>query len=181
MAFQLTRELPARAKMMWASVLRRAVFDYVLYKGVAKRQREWQLAYQYIFVPNQEYENGLSFEEVCDLFGWEPDYLRRLAVQLHRSDIKRLEVSSFKDELTQESVEVVVKKVSRWKCARFATPFYPRMLDEYTSGVKVVRREKVELERCVWPAKATPVRSKTRTVRREVISGKIPMVQWATA
>lgn len=176
--FKLKRELPARAKMLWASVLRRAVFDYVLYKGVAKKQREWQYAYQYIFVLNQEYENGLSFEEVCDIFGWEADYLRRLTTQLTRSDIKRLEVSSFKDELTQENVETVVKKVTRWKTSKFATPFYPKMLDDFTPGVKTIRVEKIELLHYVGAAKSTPLKTNTKTVRREILARRTPLVQW---
>lgn len=181
MAFKLPQELPARAKMLWASVLRRAVFDYVLYKGVAKKQKEWQYAYQYIFSINQEYENGLSFEQVCDLFGWHPDYLRRLATQLTRADIKRLEVSSFKEELTQEAVEQVVKKVSRWKTSRFATPFYPKMLDDFTPGVKTVRVERVEYCYYVGLPKVTPLKNKAKTVRRETLSRNAPLVQWQMA
>lgn len=178
MTFQLRRELPARAKMLWAAVLRRAVFDYVLYKGVAKRQRDWQYAYQYIFSQNMEYDNGISFEDVCDIFGWDPDYLRRLATQLTREDIKRLEVSSFKDELTQEAVETTVKKVSRWKTARFATPFYPRMLDDFTPGVKVTRVEKLELLRYVGISKITPLRVNVRIVKKERLSARVPLVRW---
>jgi hypothetical protein len=181
MSFQLKRELPARAKMLWASVLRRAVFDYVLYKGVARKQREWQYAYQYIFIKDQEYENGLSFEQVCDIFGWHPDYLRRMATQLTRADIKRLEVSSFKDELTQEAVECVVKKVSRWKTSKFATPFYPKMLDDFTPGVKTVRIEKVELCRYVGLPTVTPIKGNVKTVRKEILTTNPPLVQWQVA
>ena len=178
MVFQLKIELPPRAKMLWASVLRRAVFDYVLYKGVAKRQRDWQLAYQYIFVKDQEYEDGLGFDEVCDLFGWNSDYLRRLTTMLTRSDIKRLEVSSFKDELTQETVESVVKKVSRWKTSKFATPFYPTMLDDFTPGVKTVRVEKVELFHYVAQVKRTPLKNKTKKVWGEILLRRAPLIQW---
>lgn len=139
----LRNEVPARAKMLWAAVLRRAVFDYVLYKGIRKHKLIWQRAYQYIFIPDQEYENGSSFEEVCELFGWDPDYLRRLTTQLTREDIKRMETSSFRDEYTQEVVESFVRNVGRWKTARFAFPLYPRMVDEYTpvTEVRIVRRE----------------------------------------
>jgi len=179
--FYLKRELPARAKLLWASVLRRAVFDYVLYKGVAKKQREWQYAYQYIFSRGQEYENGLSFEEVCDIFGWEPDYLRRMTTQLTRADIKRLEVSSFREELMQQDVETVVKKVSLWKTSRFATPFYPRMLDDFTPGVKTIRVERVKFLHYVGLPKVTPLKHKMKMVRREVLSRNTPLVQWQVA
>jgi hypothetical protein len=63
--------------MLWAAVLRRAVFDYVLYKGVRQHSLEWKYAFRYIFSEKQEYDNGLSFEEVCELFAWDADYLRR--------------------------------------------------------------------------------------------------------
>ena len=149
----LRNEVPARAKMLWAAVLRRAVFDYVLYKGIRKHKLVWQRAYQYIFIPNQEYENGLSFEQVCELFGWDPEYLRRLTSQLNRGDIKRMETSSFRDEYTQEVVESFVRNSGRWKTSGFAIPLYPRMVDEFV-----------------------PV-PKTRVVCRLSIS-KPPLLQW---
>jgi len=156
--FTLTKDIPSNAKMLWAHVLRRAVFDYVLYKGVGKRKMDWQRAYQYVFVKSLHYEDGFSFEEVCEMFGWDPDYLRRLTTKLTRSDIKRMETSSFKDELTQDVVELFVKKSGRWKTASFAIPFYPRFVNEFVH---------------------TPA---TRTVRREIISSLVPLVRWrATA
>ena len=149
----LRNEVPARAKMLWAAVLRRAVFDYVLYKGIRKHKLVWQRAYRYIFIPNQEYENGISFEQVCELFGWDPEYLRRLTSQLNRGDIKRMETSSFRDEYTQEVVESFVRNSGRWKTTSFAIPLYPRMVDEFV-----------------------PV-PKTRVVNRFSRS-KPPIVQW---
>jgi hypothetical protein len=152
MAF--TSELPAQAKMLWAHVLRRAVFDYVLYKGVGKHRLEWQKAYQYIFSPGLKYDNGISFEEVCDIFGWDPDYIRRLTVQLSRSDIKRMETEAFKEEFSQNLLESCVKDMLRWKSVRCALPLYPRMVDEYT-----------------------PIPT-TRVVHRETLSRPVPLVRW---
>lgn len=156
--FTLTKDLPSNVKLLWAHVLRRAVFDYVLYKGVGKKKMDWQRAYQYVFARDQQYEDGFTFEEVCEMFGWDPDYLRRLTTKLNRADIKRMETSSFKDELTQDVVGLFVKKSGRWKTASFALPFYPRLVDEFVHSPK------------------------TRTVRREVLSSPVPMVKWrATA
>ena len=156
--FTMTNEIPSNAKLLWAHVLRRAVFDYVLYKGVGKRKMDWQRAYQYIFVPNQKFDDGFNFEEVCEMFGWDPDYLRRMTTKLVRSDVKRMETSSFKDELTQDVVALFVQKSGRWKTSNFALPFYPRLVDEFVH---------------------TP---ETRTVRREILSSPVPMVKWrATA
>lgn len=143
--------------MLWAGVLRRAVFDYVLYKGVRSRRLDWQRAFQYVFTKGQRYENGLSFEEVCALFAWDPDYLRRLTTQLKRSDIKRLETSSFKDDFSEDLVQSVVKKSGRWKTSNFALPFYPRMVDEF-------------------------IHMDTKVIRKESYTRKVPLVQWqATA
>jgi len=154
MGFQLTREVPIRIRMLWAAVLRRAVFDYVLYKGVGSRRLDWQRAFQYIFVQGQRRENGLSFEEVCALFAWDPGYLRKLATQLKRSDIKRLETSSFKDDFREELVDVIVKKSGRWKTANFALPFYPRMVDDFVHmGTNLV-------------------------VMKKSYARKVPLVQW---
>jgi hypothetical protein len=140
--------------MLWAHVLRRAVFDYALYKGVGKHKLEWQKAYQYIFSPGQKYVNGFSFEEVCDVFGWDPNYIRRLTVQLTRSDIKRMETEAFKEEFSQGLLESCVKDLLRWKSVRCALPLYPRMVDEYTSMPE------------------------TKVVHRETLSKPVPLVRW---
>jgi len=147
-------EIPSRIKLFWAHVLRRAVFDYVLYQGVGHRKIDWQRAASYIFTPDLRYENGVSFEEVCELFGWDPGYIRRLTTQLTRSDIKRMETSSFKEDLTQDVFAAMVKKTSRWRTTNFALPFYPRMIDDFSSI-------------------APP-----RVVRRETLVQKVPLVPW---
>lgn len=152
--FAMSNEIPSRVKLFWAHVLRRAVFDYVLYKGVGARHLDWQRAANYIFSPGLQYENGVAFEEVCELFGWDPDYIRRLTVQLDRSDIKRMETSSFKEDLTQDVFEAMVKESSRWRITNSALPFYPRMIDDFASI-------------------ATP-----RVVHRESLVRKVPLVQW---
>jgi hypothetical protein len=151
-------DLPPRAKMLWAHVLRRAVFDYVLYRGVGKHKLDWQRAYQYIFTPDRQYENGLSFEEVCDSFCWDPDYIRRLTTKLTRSDIKRMETEALKEEFSQTLLESCVKNMLRWKTVRGAMPLYPRMVDEYT-----------------------PL-PETRVVHQETLVRPAPLVRWhATA
>ena len=48
----------------------------------------WKKASRFIFGDGIDEEYGLSFEEVCSLFSWEPGYLRRLTKKLNRSDIK---------------------------------------------------------------------------------------------
>jgi len=158
--FGLKDDLPFSYKLLWASVLRRAVFDYILYKGMRSHSLEWKQAFQYIFVPNQSYENGLAFEEVCEVFGWDPDYLRRITTKLTRSDVKKMDTTQFKDEFVYDAITAVVAQTERWKTERFAAPFLPL----YQYGKKY--REGL----------------KPRLVCRETFLLFPPMVQWeATA
>lgn len=163
MSFVLGYEIPLRAKKFWVQVLRRAVFDYVLYKGVRAKKKQWQSACSYIFRENQQYEDlpdgtrAFGFEEVCGLFGWEPDYIRRLTTRLSREDIKRMEMGGFEDEFSQDTLESFVRKTGNWAFGRAALPFYPRMIDEFSH---------------------TP---KTVTIRKETLSKRAPLVQWQVA
>jgi len=150
----LQYELPAQAKMLWAHVLRRAVFDYVLYKGVRKHKLEWQKAYQYVFSPGKQWNEGLNFEEVCAVFGWDPDYIRRLTTRLTRADIKRMETEALKEEFSQTMLGDRARTLLRWKTVRGSLPLYPRMVDEYTPMPE------------------------TKTVYRETLSRPVPLVRW---
>jgi hypothetical protein len=125
MGFKYAKELPFSDRMLWAAVLRRAVFDYVLYKGVRSHSIEWKKAFQYIFTEGLRYENGVSFEEVCELFGWNPDYLRRLTTMLTRSDIKKMETTQFREDFVYDIVKVAVEQTEKWKTSNFAAPFLP--------------------------------------------------------
>jgi len=157
--FSYARDLPFSEKMFWAAVLRRAVFDYVLYKGVRRHALAWKHAAQYIFEPGLRYENGLSFEEVCELFDWNAGYLRRMTTQLTRADIKKMETTQLREEFVYDAAASVVRQTERWKTENFATPFLPlyRYNEEY--------REKF----------------RPKVVERETLLGSIPMVQWQAA
>jgi hypothetical protein len=85
-------------KVLWAGVLRRAVFDYVLYRGSGKHRLQWKKAHVFIFGGGRV-EDGLTFEEVCSLFTWDPDYLRRMTKSMTRADIKKLYALSLKDDM----------------------------------------------------------------------------------
>jgi hypothetical protein len=144
--FNYPHEVSFEDKMLWAAVLRRAVFDYVLYKGVRQHSLEWKRACQYIYTPGIRYENGLSFEEVCVLFDWNSDYLRRLTSRLTKADIKKMEVSQIREEFTFNLIEAVVRCTARWKDSRAAVPFFPcyEYSEEYRQKMvlKVVQKEK---------------------------------------
>ena len=145
MAFQRSVDVPYGSKMLWASVLRRSIFDYVLYKGVGAHALEWKRSVQYIFSVGQRYTNGLSFEGVCELFGWDADYLRRMATKLTRDDIKKMETTQFREDFVFDIVKAVVEQTEKWKSFNFATPFLPlyRYSPEYRERIRprVIRKE----------------------------------------
>ena len=145
MAFINRDDAPFEEKILWAAVLRRAVFDYVLYKGMRAHSLEWKRAFQYIFAEGVRYEVGLSFEEVCELFGWDPGYLRRLVTRLNRSDVKKMEVGQMRSEFLFNLVASVVERTQRWSSFRAAVPFFPKFdySPEYRTALEpwVVREE----------------------------------------
>ena len=128
-------------------VLRRAVFDFVLYKGSGKHKIRWQKATRYIFEEFRLDGEGLTFSEVCGLFGWEPSYLQRKAKELTRSKIKKLETSKFREDLDDTYVEVV-DRVLNWPSINAPTPFMlPYHYNEECREelrLRVVKREPVE-------------------------------------
>jgi hypothetical protein len=145
MSFVDARDIPFEIKIFWAAVLRRAIFDYVLYKGVRSKSLDWKRAYQYVFTPGLRYEDGVSFEEVCQLFSWDPDYLRRMTTKLTRDDIKKMEPSHFREEFVFDIVAAMVERRERWETSGFAVPFCPTYdhNDEYREvlALKTIPRQ----------------------------------------
>ena len=123
MAWNDVKHLYAGEKLFWAAVLRRAVFDYVLYKGVGARRRDWKRAYQYLF-GGAQHDCGLNFTEVCGLFGWDPEYMRLLTAKLTRTDVRKLEFGKFRDEVMMEVITHIVENNLRWEFG-YAVPFFP--------------------------------------------------------
>lgn len=160
MSFMCKDRLTHDTRMVWAAVLRRAVFDYVLYKGVRAHSLEWKRAFQYIFADSVPGDTGLSFEEVCEIFNWDPDYLRRLTTKLTRDDIKKMETTQFREDFVFDVVKVVVEQTEKWKTTNFAAPFLP--LYQYSPEYREKLRPKV--------------------IRRETFFGSVlRMVQWQVA
>jgi hypothetical protein len=121
-AFVNVSKVSAEEKLLWSGVLRRSVFDWVLYKGSGKHKLTWQRANRFIFGEYPIDGMGLNFVQVCGLFGWEPEYIRRLTKALTRDKIKKLETSKFKDQFDDSVVEVVNRTLN-WEQAGAATPF----------------------------------------------------------
>lgn len=145
MAFVSKRNLSHDTRMLWHAVLRRAVYDYVLYKGVRAHSLEWKRASQFLFIEEKCRDAGLTFEEVCDIFSWDADYLRRLTTMLTRSDVKKMETTQFREDFVFDVVKVVVEQTEKWKTSNFAAPFLPlyHYSPEYREQLrpKVIRKE----------------------------------------
>jgi len=109
-------------KMLWACVLRRSIFDHVLYRGLGKHKMKWHQAHKFIFGDQDESEYSLTFEQICGLFGWEPDYLRRKVKELDRTDIKKLEAMKFK-ECFDEEASAIFLQGAHWKSGQ-TVPFF---------------------------------------------------------
>jgi hypothetical protein len=113
-------------KMMWVNVIRRAMFDFVLYKNKRQFEVRWKRAYAFIF-ESDEYA-GLTFDQVCSLFGWNPGYIRRLIEKLDRSDIRRLESQRFKEEFRQDTEAVPPLTGPRWAASPAAVPIFTHLI-----------------------------------------------------
>lgn len=111
----------ANEKMFWLAVWRRAIFDYVLYKGV-RRSIHWKRAYQYIF-EETKCEDGFTFDEVCAFFAWDPDYVRRLTKSLTREDIRKLDSQKFIKEFMTMVVSLANNNM-RWRTGATIPPFF---------------------------------------------------------
>jgi len=111
-------------KMLWLCILRRSVFDYVLYKGARRFRRRWQECHNFIFGSNDEDDiDGLTFDQICSLFGWEPSYIRRLTKTLKRSDIRKMEATKFKEDFDEGPIYEVARS-DRWSSGG-STPYFP--------------------------------------------------------
>lgn len=122
----------ARDLLLWAWVLRRTIHDYVLYKGVGAHRLRWQEAALFIF--GQEALKGheldeelvlnskpaMNFDQICEILGWEPDFIRRKTKTLTRDQIKKIETTKLLEELDNRLPSAPVR--TRWENG-FPVPF----------------------------------------------------------
>lgn len=118
--------------LLWAWVLRRAIHDYVLYKGVGAHRLRWQESALFIFgkeslkghqlddelVLNQK--PALTFEEICEIMGWDPDFVRRKTRELDRNQIKKIETTKLLEDLDNNPPTAPIRTL--WRNG-FPVPF----------------------------------------------------------
>lgn len=77
-----------------AAVLRRAVWDFALYKDVSKRKdpEKYELALEaagWIF-SDEDVKGALTFLYVCEVLGLDPDHIRQSTLELDRERVYQL-------------------------------------------------------------------------------------------
>jgi hypothetical protein len=80
------------------AIIRRAVWDFVLYNGVSKKKDPLQHemhadAAGWLFWDGEEEvdeEGRLTFRHICDLLDLDPKRIRHLVSEMTREDIQRL-------------------------------------------------------------------------------------------
>lgn len=84
---------------LWASVLRRAVVDWVLYRNHdnVKYKKIGFHAETWIFSPGTESEIS-SFESICSMIGVPASFMRRKIRELTEEQARRLRGMEFGDE-----------------------------------------------------------------------------------
>jgi len=128
MSWQSLEGVNFEEKMMWVGVLRRAVFDYVLYKGKKKHEMKWRRAHRFIFDDETDYGINLSFTEICGLFGWEPEYIQRKVKDLDRTDIRKLESTKFREDFKLDMMPTESIQTPKWEAAPVSAPFFTKFL-----------------------------------------------------
>ncbi len=109
-------DIDAEDRLLWFAVARRAIFDYALYRDSEKYQLRWAEAQKFIFEDDEE-KDGFSFEEICALFGWDVDYVRRMTLTLNRTDVRRME-GNIRDVMDRKPEYVIPRQL--WPNLEFA-------------------------------------------------------------
>lgn len=87
---QYTPELDSPMRVLWARVILRALYDYVIWKDSTKLKdrRDFQCVKRWIFEPSTL---GNSFENLCRLLNWPAGLIREKALTMTREDVKKME------------------------------------------------------------------------------------------
>lgn len=83
-------ELDNPVKILWARVVLRAIYDYVILKDAKKLKdrREFDTVRKWLFEPSN-LGNGL--ENLCRLLNWPVGLIREKALGMTRDDVKKME------------------------------------------------------------------------------------------
>lgn len=120
-----TEEKQFGERMLWMAVVRRAVFDYVLWKGRATHNIEWAAAASFLFDDDPDADEGLNFLQICGVFAWDIDYMRRVIRELDRTAIKKMEVASFRDDYDDDTIIDELTRSVSWESDGVGVPRFP--------------------------------------------------------
>jgi hypothetical protein len=83
-------------RILLAAIIRRSAFDIALYKN-SRRMKERGIyikAYQWMFTelePKDSLDKFVSFKNICELLGENPDLIREKTLKLKKSDVKKFD------------------------------------------------------------------------------------------
>lgn len=77
-------------KILWARVILRALYDYVILKDAKKLKdrRDFSTVQDWLFEPSNL---GNSLDNLCRLLNWPADLIREKARTMTRDDVKKME------------------------------------------------------------------------------------------
>jgi len=80
-------ELYDSIRVLWAQVLKRALFDYVILKKSTKLKdrRDFASAEQWLF------SSDVGLIDACRVFGWPLERLRKRALSMTREEVRKME------------------------------------------------------------------------------------------
>lgn len=83
-------------KILLAAIIRRAAFDIALYKDSRRisERRIFIQAHRWMFLdsrPAQDSDRFVSFVNLCELLGQDPDVIRRKTMLLEKSSVKKFD------------------------------------------------------------------------------------------
>jgi len=104
------REIYGPVRVLWAQVLKRAIFDYVMLRDSRKLKdrRDYISAERWLF------SSDVGLVDACKVFGWPLEKLRNRAKEMTKIDIRKMEFKERDCFTTNEFGELV--EISNGNC-----------------------------------------------------------------
>jgi hypothetical protein len=82
-----TEERYDPVKLLWAQVLKRALFDYVILQG----SRDLKDRRLFLSAKNWLFSEDFGLSDICKMLDWPKEKIRRRAEEMTKKDIKKME------------------------------------------------------------------------------------------